>query len=62
MEFTTDIQGPWIPSNDFGDPLTFPIAPPTGQSFHLHCDKSQHLHTFAQLWYRHPWSPDGVSC
>lgn len=35
MKFDLDIQGPFrIRSNNIGDPLTLPVAPPAGQSFH----------------------------
>ena len=34
MKFTTDLHGPWtIHSRDFGDPLTFSLAPPEGEDF-----------------------------
>ena len=36
MKFCTNIHGPQrIYSNDFGNPLTFHLVPPAGQSFHL---------------------------
>lgn len=30
-------------SSDIGDPLTFPLGPPAGQTFHLSGELSQHL-------------------
>lgn len=37
MEFVTDIQGPLrINYYVFGDPLTFPVAPPASQRFHFY--------------------------
>lgn len=39
MKFDLDIQGPFrIRSNNIGDPLTLPVAPPAGQSFHWFID------------------------
>ncbi len=44
MKFGTDIHGVQkINFTDFGDPLTFPVATPAGQSFHLLCEISQRL-------------------
>ncbi len=43
MKFGTDIHGAQrMNSSDFGDPLTFPVAPSAGQSFTLICEISQH--------------------
>lgn len=42
ITFFIDIQSAQIIcSHDFGDPLTFPVAPPAGQSFYLSCWTSQ---------------------
>ncbi len=36
MKCATYIQGPYkMNSKDVGDPLTFPLVPPAGWSFHL---------------------------
>ncbi len=44
MKFSTDIHDPQrMNSNDFGDPLTFFIVPPAGQSFHSSSEIPQHL-------------------
>ncbi len=44
MKFGADIHGAKRMSpNDFGDPLTFDIVPPAGQSFHISSGISQHL-------------------
>ncbi len=44
LKFGTDIRGAQrMNPLDFGNPLTFHPAPPTGQSFHLSCEISQIL-------------------
>lgn len=44
MTLCTDIHGlERVHSNDFGDPLTFALAAPAGQSFHLDGEISLHL-------------------
>ncbi len=45
MKFGTDIHGAqrMNPENYFHGPLTFPLAPPSGQGFHLSYEISQHL-------------------
>ncbi len=44
IKFCTDVHGSQrMNPTDFGDPLTFSLAPPAGQSFHLSCEISQYL-------------------
>lgn len=44
MTFYRKIRGPQrMNPNDLSDPLTFPVVPPGGQSFHLTSETSKHL-------------------
>lgn len=42
MKFCAEIHG-WINPTDFGNPPTFPLAPPAGQHFHLSIVIAQRL-------------------
>lgn len=49
MSFCTDSLGPHIMDpNDFGDPLTFPLAPRVGQAFHSYSKIPFYLPTNTQ--------------
>lgn len=44
MNVSTVVHGPQrMMSTDFGDPMTFHLMPPAGQSSQLHSDKFHHL-------------------
>ncbi len=60
LKFCTDIHGAQrINPNDFGDPLTFPLAPPAGITYHLSCKISQHLFDgLAQILFKHSLFPE----
>ncbi len=62
MKFGTDGHGTQrMNLNDFGVPLTFHLAPPAGQRFHLSSEISQHLQIdWHKIWYRHSWFLDDV--
>lgn len=47
--------------DDFGDPMTFPIAAPAGESFHLYSEIAQLLlHGLAQRFVQNYTAPSGL--
>ncbi len=58
MKFGMDIHGTQrMCANDFGHPLTYPVAPTAGQRFHSSNEISQRLsYELAQNF--HSWFPD----
>ncbi len=43
-----------ITSNDLGDPLSFPLRPPAGQSFNLSCEITIYCMDWHKIWYMVP--------
>ncbi len=61
VEFGTDRYGAQRKNaTDFGDPQTFPLAPPADHKCQFSCD-SQHLQDCLEILRGHSWSPDDVS-
>lgn len=58
MVLGTDIHtAPGMSPYDFGDPLTFLVVPPAGQSL----QNVKYLDIYWIIWHRHAWFPDSVS-
>lgn len=63
VKFSADIRGlQRISPYDFGDPLKFPLVPPSCQSFHLCCEISQRGWFHIKFCTYSTWLPGILLC
>lgn len=63
VKFSADIRGlQRISPYDFGDPLKFPLVPPSCQSFHLYCEISQRGWFHIKFCTYSTWLPGILLC